>query len=168
MRGFRASGATDDDVALLDGLWIRVLAVNHVSRSFEDVEDFLDGIVVVIGEGRFPGRDSDDRHPELLGSKRVPDVPAFGAVFRREGGERRVIRRGDVENRWIRRGGHVNGREVWSVTCRGRGWLLNGDAASFSASDVGRVEGLYDSLGLKGMDGKSLDVTEMVFAMNEW
>jgi len=45
---------------------------------------------------------------------------------------------------------------------------LNGDAASFSASDVGRVEGLYDSLGLKGMDGKSLDVTEMVFAMNEW
>ena len=54
--------------------------------------------MVVVGECGFTGRDANDGHAELLGAERHSDVPSFGAKFWRHGGERHVIRLGDVKN----------------------------------------------------------------------
>src|ERR1700685_1105421 len=101
MSRFRSSGATNNDISLSNGSWNRILPVNHVSASLEDVEHFFDRVVVVVWERSFSRRDTNDRHSELLGAESSRDVPTFSAEARRHGGERSEICLGDVEDRWV-------------------------------------------------------------------
>lgn len=101
MSRFRSSGTTNNDISLSNRSWHRILSVNHVSASLEDVEDLFDRVVVMVRERSFSGRDSNDRHAELLSAKSSSDVPTFSAEPGRHCRERSKVCIRDVEDGWV-------------------------------------------------------------------
>src|SRR5438552_9320605 len=73
MCGFRSSGTTNNNISHTKGSWNRILSINYLSLSLENVEYFFSRIMIVIRERSFTGWDFDKRHTELLSTQRSRD-----------------------------------------------------------------------------------------------